>query len=73
VAGWLLVQVITQVFPIYDISAHVQRIFVGVIIASCPVAHILAWDFDITPHSIVRTTDVLGSDESLAFGSSHWA
>jgi serine/threonine-protein kinase len=55
VAGWLLVQVITQVFPIYDISAHVQRVFVGVIIAGFPVALVLAWLFDLTPMGIVRT------------------
>jgi len=55
VAGWLLVQVITQVFPIYEISTHVQRIFVGVIIAGFPVALMLAWLFDLTPQGIVRT------------------
>ena len=55
VGGWLLVQVITQVFPIYEISTHVQRIFVGVIVAGFPVALVLAWLFDITPRGIVRT------------------
>ena len=58
VAGWLLVQVVTQVFPIYEISAHVQRILVGVIIAGFPVALGLAWLFDLTPEGIVRTRDV---------------
>jgi TolB-like protein/Tfp pilus assembly protein PilF len=55
VAGWLIVQVITQVFPIYEISMHVQRIFVGVVIALFPVAVVLAWLFDVTPAGIVRT------------------
>ena len=55
VAGWLFVQIITQVFPIYDISAHVQRIFVGVIVAGFPVALMLAWLFDLTPAGIVLT------------------
>ncbi len=55
VAGWLLVQVITQVFPIYEISTHVQRIFVGMIIAGFPIAIVLAWLFDVTPKGIVRT------------------
>ena len=58
VAGWLLVQVITQVFPIYDVSSHAQRIFVGVIIAGFPVALLLAWLFDVTPEGIVRTSAV---------------
>ncbi len=55
VAGWLLVQVITQVFPIYEIDAHVQRIFVGVIVAGFPAALVLAWLFDLTSEGIVRT------------------
>ncbi len=66
VAGWLLVQVITQVFPIYDISAHVQRVFVGVIVAGFPVAVVLAWLFDITPAGIVRTESLPASGESPA-------
>jgi TolB-like protein/Flp pilus assembly protein TadD len=61
VAGWLLVQIITQVFPIYDISAHVQRIFVGVIIAGFPLALIFAWLFDLTPDGIMRT-EALSAD-----------
>jgi serine/threonine-protein kinase len=66
VAGWLLVQIITQVFPIYDISAHVQRIFVGVIIAGFPLALILAWLFDLTPQGIVRTAEVTADGETPA-------
>lgn len=38
VSGWLLVQVVTQVFPIFDVSALVQRIIVLVIVAGFPVA-----------------------------------
>ena len=64
VAGWLLVQVITQVFPIYEISAHAQRIFVGVIVAGFPVALLLAWLFDITPQGLVRT-DALQVDDEI--------
>lgn len=55
VAGWLLVQVVTQVFPISEVSAHAQRLFVGGVIAGFPVALVLAWLFDVTPAGIVRT------------------
>lgn len=34
VAGWLLVQVVTQVFPIFEVSALVQRIIVLAIVAA---------------------------------------
>ena len=57
VAGWLLVQVVTQVFPIFEISALVQRIIVLAIIAGLPITLVLAWIFDLTPRGIVRTAE----------------
>jgi len=66
VAGWLVVQVITQVFPIYEISTRLQRIFVGVIVAGFPGALILAWLFDLTPTGIVRTDALPADGETTA-------
>ena len=66
VGGWLLVQVITQVFPIYEISTHVQRIFVGAIVAGFPLALVLAWLFDLTPEGIVLTSDFTSESEAPA-------
>ncbi len=54
VAGWLLVQIVTQVFPIFEVSLWRSDI-VLVIVAGFPVALVLAWLFDITAHGIVRT------------------
>ena len=56
VAGWLLVQVVTQVLPVFDVSPLAQRIIVLVIVAGFPVALVLSWLFDITPQGIVRTS-----------------
>jgi serine/threonine-protein kinase len=64
VAGWLLVQIVTQVFPIFDVSALVQRIIVLVIVAGFPVTLILAWLFDVTPDGIVRTEALPESGET---------
>ena len=58
VAGWLVVQVVTQVFPIFNVSALAQRIIVLVIIAGFPVTLVLTWLFDITSHGVVRTGDL---------------
>ena len=58
VAGWLVVQVVTQVFPIFNVSALVQRIIVLVIIAGFPVTLVLTWLFDLTSHGVVRTGDL---------------
>ncbi|HZR34891.1 MAG TPA: hypothetical protein VFA75_05910, partial [Nevskia sp.] len=37
VAGWLLVQVVTQVLPVFDVSALGQRILVLIVVAGFPV------------------------------------
>ena len=66
VAGWLLVQVVTQVFPIFEVSVLAQRIIVLVIAAGFPVTLILAWLFDITSEGIVRTGALPASGEAPA-------
>jgi len=55
VAGWLLVQVVTQVLPIFHIGDGVQQVLVLAVIAGFPLALVLAWIFDVTPQGIVRT------------------
>src|ERR1700757_5131680 len=64
VGGWLLVQVVTQVLPVFDVSALGQRILVSLVVAGFPVALVLAWLFDITPQGIVRTADSPAGAES---------
>ena len=66
VAGWLLVQIVTQVLPVFDVSALGQRILVLLVLAGFPVALVLAWLFDITPQGIVRTADAPAGDEAPA-------
>jgi TolB-like protein/Flp pilus assembly protein TadD len=58
VSGWLVVQVATQVFPIFDVSAGVLRGIVLAIVAGFPVALALSWVYEVTPDGIVRTADV---------------
>jgi len=55
VAGWLLVQVATQVFPFFDVPNIAVRWVVIAVAAGFPVALVLAWLFDVTPDGIVRT------------------
>ena len=66
VAGWLLVQIVTQVLPVFDVSTLGQRILVLIVAGGFPVALGLAWLFDITPEGIVRTPDASGERESHA-------
>src|SRR6267154_5941741 len=66
VAGWLVVQIVTQVFPIFEVSALAQRIIVLVIVAGFPVTLVLTWLFDVTSQGIVRTGELPASGEAPA-------
>ena len=58
VVGWLLVQVTTQVFPIFEIPNWALRLIVFAIIIGFPIALVMAWAFELTPEGIKRTEDV---------------
>jgi adenylate cyclase len=58
VVGWLLIQVVTQVFPPFEIPNWGERLVILAIIIGFPVALILGWLFDFTRHGIVRTADL---------------
>ncbi|MGH8190240.1 MAG: hypothetical protein ACREP2_02205 [Rhodanobacteraceae bacterium] len=55
IVGWLLIQIATQVFPFFHIPDWSVRLLVLLVLAGFPVALVLAWAFDATPHGIVRT------------------
>jgi TolB-like protein/Tfp pilus assembly protein PilF len=56
--SWLLVQIATQVFPIFDIPNWAARLVVLILILAFPVALVLAWAYELTPEGIKRTKDV---------------
>jgi adenylate cyclase len=58
VVGWLLIQVVTQVFPPFEIPNWALRLVILAIIAGFPIALVLGWLFDFTRHGIVRTEDL---------------
>jgi TolB-like protein/Flp pilus assembly protein TadD len=58
VSGWLLVQVATQVLPVFDVGAGALRAIVLVIIAGFPMALVVSWIYEVTPQGIERTADV---------------
>ena len=55
VVGWILIQVVTQVFPPFDIPMWVERLVIVVIVLGFPVALILGWIYDFTRQGIKRT------------------
>ena len=63
VAGWLLIQVATQVFPFFNIPNWSVRLVVVLVALGFPVAVVLAWAFELTPEG-VRRTEPAGSPEA---------
>src|SRR4029077_10536065 len=57
VVGWLLVQVTTQIFPIFEIPNWASRLIVLAIIIGFPIALVIAWAFELTPEGLKRTED----------------
>jgi TolB-like protein/Tfp pilus assembly protein PilF len=58
VVAWLLIQIATQVFPIFEIPAWCVRLVVVLLLLGFPVAMLLAWAYELTPEGIKRTEDV---------------
>ena len=57
VVAWLLIQIVTQVFPPFEIPNWAERLVIVVIMLGFPIALVFAWVFDLTRHGIVRTED----------------
>ena len=57
VVGWLLVQIATQVLPIFEIPNWALRMIVFAIIIGFPIALVIAWAFELTPEGIKRTEE----------------
>ena len=57
VVGWLLIQVVTQVFPPFEIPNWAERLVIVAIVVGFPIALVLAWIYDFTRHGIVRTEE----------------
>jgi len=56
-AGWLLVQVATQVFPFFDIPNWAVRLVVVAVIVGFPFALVISWFFELTPAGFKRETE----------------
>src|SRR5437764_5387349 len=57
VVGWLLIQIVTQVFPPFEIPNWAERLVIVAVIGGFPIALVFAWIYDFTRHGIVRTED----------------
>jgi TolB-like protein len=58
VVAWLLIQIATQTFPVFEIPNWCVRLVIVIVLIGFPVAMILAWAYELTPEGIRRTEDV---------------
>jgi TolB-like protein/Tfp pilus assembly protein PilF len=65
VVGWLLIQVATQIFPVFYVPDWGARLVVILIAIGFPVAVICAWIYEVTPAGI-RRTEPAGSPDARA-------
>jgi adenylate cyclase len=65
VVSWLLIQIATQVFPIFEIPSWAARLIVLVLVLGFPVALVLAWVYELTPEGLQRT-DEIDPNKSIA-------
>jgi TolB-like protein/Tfp pilus assembly protein PilF len=54
VVAWLLIQVATQTFPVFEIPNWVARAVIVILCLGFPLALVLAWAFDLTPEGLQR-------------------
>src|SRR5438874_6420063 len=55
VAGWVIAQIATQIFPFLEIPNWIVRLVILLIAIGFPIALIIAWAFEATPEGIKRT------------------
>lgn len=58
VVSWLLIQIATQVFPVFEVPNWAARLVVIFLLLGFPVALVLAWAYELTPAGIQRTEEV---------------
>jgi adenylate cyclase len=71
VVAWLLIQVVTQVFPPFEIPNWAERLVIIAIVVGFPIALVFAWIYDITSHGIVRTDEAQPQVRASANEASH--
>ena len=55
VVGWLLIEVATQIFPVFHMPDWAAQLVVLLVLIGFPIAVVLAWAFEITPDGVRRT------------------
>lgn len=65
VVSWLIIQIATQIFPVFSIPSWAVRLVILCLILGLPVVLVMSWIFEFTPEGLKRTEDV-APHESVA-------
>jgi adenylate cyclase len=68
VSAWLLIEIASIVFPIFEMPAEIMKGLVVVVVGGFIVALIVAWSFEMTPEGMKRTEEI-SPNERLPYWS----
>jgi TolB-like protein len=71
VVAWLLMQIVTQVFPFLEIPNWAIRLVIMLLALGFPIALIIAWAFELTPEGL-RRTEVADREPSKPSRNKAW-
>ena len=57
-AAWLLVQIATQVLPVFDVARWALRVVVVAVVLGFPFVLIFAWFYELTPEGLKRENEI---------------
>jgi TolB-like protein/cytochrome c-type biogenesis protein CcmH/NrfG len=57
-AGWLLVQIATQVLPVFDAPTWTMRVVIVAVVLGFPFALVFSWFYELTPEGLKRENEV---------------
>jgi TolB-like protein/Tfp pilus assembly protein PilF len=56
--SWLLIQIATQIFPVFEIPTWAVRLIILALALGFPVAVVLAWAYELTPEGVKLTEEI---------------
>ena len=63
-AGWLVVQIATQVLPVFEMPTWMMRVVVVAVVLGFPCALLFAWFYELTPAGLKRESEVDRSEST---------
>ncbi len=57
-AAWLLVQIATEVLPIFDVAPWLLRVVVVAVVLGFPFVLLFAWFYELTPEGLKRDSEI---------------